>query len=95
MLEDGKLAPSARGLYTPFQALKGYAGFSRNAKSPPDWVARMFVMFRVSAFARHGGFDPRYFMYCEDVDICLRLQLRGGQILYLDSVVSQRFSEEK
>jgi GT2 family glycosyltransferase len=24
-----------------------------------------------------GGFDPTYFMYCEDVDLCLRMRLAG------------------
>lgn len=27
-----------------------------------------------------GGFPPHFFMYCEDVDLSLRLRLRGGRI---------------
>jgi N-acetylglucosaminyl-diphospho-decaprenol L-rhamnosyltransferase len=44
---------------------------------PVDWVAGMFVVFRREAFAQIGGFDERFFMYLEDVDICRRLLQRG------------------
>lgn len=39
----------------------------------PDWVAGMFMVFNPTAFKSVGGFDERYFMYCEDADICTKL----------------------
>ena len=42
-----------------------------------DWVNGACMVWRTEAFAALGGFDERYFMYCEDTDICLRLQLAG------------------
>lgn len=42
-----------------------------------DWVNGACMFFRAQAFAELKGFDERYFMYCEDTDICLRLQLAG------------------
>lgn len=39
----------------------------------PDWVAGMFMLFPAKAYASVGGFDERYFLYYEDVDICVRL----------------------
>ncbi len=39
----------------------------------PDWIAGMFMLFRREAYERVGGFDERYFLYYEDVDICARL----------------------
>lgn len=50
---------------------------------PPQktlWVAGMFMLVRREAYAAIGGFDERYFMYCEDFDFCARLQLAGWQI---------------
>jgi len=38
----------------------------------PEWVAGMFMLFRSSDFASLGGFDERFFLYYEDVDICIR-----------------------
>lgn len=42
-----------------------------------DWVAGMFMVFDRVAFARVGGFDERFFLYYEDVDICARLRQAG------------------
>ena len=44
---------------------------------PPQWVSGAFMLWRADTFGALGGFDERYRLYCEDVDICLRLQLRG------------------
>lgn len=35
-----------------------------------DWVGGMFLAFKSETFRLIGGFDERYFMYCEDIDIC-------------------------
>jgi N-acetylglucosaminyl-diphospho-decaprenol L-rhamnosyltransferase len=51
------------------------------------WVSGAFMMFKSSAFRKLGGFDERYFMYCEDVDICLRLQLAGYKLARADATV--------
>ena len=41
------------------------------------WLAGMFLLLRASAFRAIGGFDERYFMYCEDYDLCARLYTAG------------------
>jgi len=47
-----------------------------------DWVAGMFMVFRSDAFREAGGFDERFFLYYEDVDLCARLRARGYACVY-------------
>ena len=47
-----------------------------------DWVAGMFMLFKSEAFQAVGGFDERYFLYYEDVDICRRLLQTGRRVIY-------------
>jgi GT2 family glycosyltransferase len=41
------------------------------------------LMLRTSALDRVGFFDPRYFMFGEDLDLCYRLKLGGWKIFYV------------
>jgi N-acetylglucosaminyl-diphospho-decaprenol L-rhamnosyltransferase len=52
-----------------------------NADSNYDWVGGMFMFFNVNTYREVRGFDQRYFMYYEDVDICARLTHMGKQVL--------------
>ncbi|MGH9190458.1 MAG: glycosyltransferase family 2 protein [Acidimicrobiales bacterium] len=47
-----------------------------------DWVAGTAILVRRSAFEAVGGFDERYFMYVEDVDLCWRLRQKGWKVGY-------------
>jgi len=39
----------------------------------PDWVGGMFMLFNSLDYAKVKGFDESYFLYYEDVDVCIRL----------------------
>ncbi len=47
-----------------------------------DWVSGSCLMARREAYEAVGGFDPAYFMYVEDVDLCWRLARRGWKVGY-------------
>jgi len=47
------------------------------------WVSAAAVLFRRSAFDAVGGFEPRIFMYGEDVDLSWRLRAKGFRLRYL------------
>lgn len=44
------------------------------------WYTAACVLIRASAFAEVGGFDTRFFMYFEDVDLCLRFEAAGWRL---------------
>lgn len=52
-----------------------------NGPLPVDWVGGMFMLFRRDAFERVRGFDERFFLYYEDVDICRRLHGAGFRVV--------------
>jgi N-acetylglucosaminyl-diphospho-decaprenol L-rhamnosyltransferase len=48
---------------------------------PVDWCAGMLLLFPANVYANLRGFDERYFLYYEDVDICSRLTLSGFKVV--------------
>ncbi|ETW24271.1 glycosyltransferase family 2 protein [Mycobacterium gastri] len=49
------------------------------------WLSGSCLLLRRSAFAQVGGFDERYFMYMEDVDLGDRLGKAGWLSVYVPS----------
>lgn len=47
-----------------------------------DWVSGAAVWLRRRALDAVGGWDERYFMYVEDVDLCWRLREAGWRVVY-------------
>jgi hypothetical protein len=80
VLEPGRSEPEPfRNIVTPAELIRRrQQGFQ-----PPDipsWIAGMFMLVRTEAYGAVRGFDERFFMYCEDVDLCVRLQLAGWKL---------------
>jgi N-acetylglucosaminyl-diphospho-decaprenol L-rhamnosyltransferase len=44
------------------------------------WLLGAALVFRREAFDAVGGFDPAFFMYAEEVDLCRRLQAAGWEV---------------
>jgi N-acetylglucosaminyl-diphospho-decaprenol L-rhamnosyltransferase len=51
--------------------------------APVDWVMGAAMLVRREMFDAVGGFDPRYFLYWEDADLCRRLWGRGWSTRYV------------
>ena len=48
----------------------------------PDWVSASCFLARRAFLEAIGGFDESFFLYEEDVDLCVRVRAAGGRILY-------------
>src|SRR5207249_9198027 len=55
----------------------------RRAPHRVDWVYGTFMAVRRDLFRRLGGFDPRYFLYGEDLDLCYRAARLGARTIHV------------
>jgi GT2 family glycosyltransferase len=86
---EGEVEDSVRYFPTP-HSLAGkllgrgdgrYAFAPGDATFAADWAGGMFMLFRAEDYRSVGGFDERFFLYYEDVDICARLGKAGRPVL--------------
>jgi hypothetical protein len=54
--------------------------------SKVDWAAGSFLAFRTDVYKKLRGFDEKFFMYCEDIDICYRANKQGYGLTYLPTI---------
>ncbi|WP_024539548.1 glycosyltransferase family 2 protein [Comamonas badia] len=95
--EDGSLQPSCRYFPTPFNVFLNRTGLARlmpwvrlvdeldwdhQGERECDWVPGCFFLMRKSVVDEVGLFDPRYFLYSEEVDLCRRVKAAGWSVFY-------------
>jgi N-acetylglucosaminyl-diphospho-decaprenol L-rhamnosyltransferase len=48
-----------------------------------DWTSGSFMLARREALESAGCFDERFFMYCDETDLCRRIKLAGWEVRHL------------
>ena len=94
---DGSLQPSCRYFPTPWNLLASVARLTRlfphlklvdemdwdhASVRECDWVPGCYYLARREVVDRVGLFDPRYFLYYEEVDHCRAVKKAGWQVTY-------------
>lgn len=94
---DGEQQPSCRYFPTPFNLFAHKLGLTRwfptlqmvdDADWNPaitencDWVPGCYYLVRKQVVEQVGLFDPRYFLYSEEVDHCFAVKKAGWQVVY-------------
>jgi N-acetylglucosaminyl-diphospho-decaprenol L-rhamnosyltransferase len=92
---QGSLEDSVRRHLTPWSLLRRARGLDREPLRPTHaaqsgqgfyWLAGMFLAIQRRAFQKVGGFDTRFFLYCEDYDLCARLYLSNCRLEVVQNV---------
>lgn len=94
---DGALQPSCRYFPTPWNVFLARTGLARYfpriqmvdemawdhaAVRECDWVPGCYYLVRREVVESVGLFDPRYFLYCEEVDHCRRAKDAGWKVVF-------------
>jgi len=81
LLNTFSLGRFLEGLYVRFLAKS-----VKQNKIEVDWVMGASLIIPRNLFEIIGGFDPDYFLYFEEVDMCRRVKNKGYSIYYLPQI---------
>jgi GT2 family glycosyltransferase len=58
------------------------ADWPADARQDVDWLVGAALLVRREVLAALGGFDPQFFMYSEETDLCRRIKRAGWRVVY-------------
>ena len=72
-----RLAPRARW---SDEVIRDDAVYAR--RGDVEWASGAALLVRRSLLSELGGLDDGFFLYCEDMDLCRRMQLAGFRVVF-------------
>ena len=76
--QRGEIVDYKRADLTPINIIK--RKLLKYSEQCCDWYAGMFLVVNGKTYRSLGGFDPRFFMYVEDCDLCIRAAEKGYKL---------------
>lgn len=64
-----------------------YEDYDHQTAREVDWVQGSAMLIKRSLFEELAGFDERFFMYFEDIDLCRRIWQSGWKVFYCPEAV--------
>lgn len=102
--DDGTVRSSARSFPRPLdviakrtflskmfpKSVERYLQLNRssNVERDVDWVVGGCIMMKKQLWNELGGFDPRFFLFFEDIDLCRRVWNSDKRVVYCPSVIA-------
>lgn len=97
---DGSVRPSARPLPTPRDLLwkrmrpaAWHAAFEARRRTEEgreaidvDWMVGACLLLKTDLYRKLAGFDERFFLFFEDIDLCRRVKTAGKRVVYLPQI---------
>ena len=68
--------------FTGFIGRSRYSSAKLATITHPDWASGALIAIRADLYRELGGFDEKYLMYMEDVDLCDRAARLGSPVRY-------------
>ncbi len=96
IVDYGGELQAAGDLPTPWSVVRSAWGTVRQSPIEPggapfqvDWLCGAVLLIRTSLWKELDGFDPRFFLYFEETDLCRRAAQKGAELWAVGAAIAR------